>query len=82
MPSILRLSPVAFRAPITRSFGASRTFCASASRAVGKESALRTFLAATAYIIRCDFPKARLQSTTLTQPHAQTTRPAPKKPRS
>ncbi|KAM0691974.1 hypothetical protein Q7P36_008175 [Cladosporium allicinum] len=40
MPSILRLSPVAFRAPITRSFGASRTFCASASRAVGKESAL------------------------------------------
>ena len=35
MPSILRLSPVAFRAPITRSFGASRTFCASASRAVG-----------------------------------------------
>jgi hypothetical protein len=42
MPSILRLSPVALRAPITRSIGASRTFCASASRAVGKESDLRT----------------------------------------
>jgi hypothetical protein len=49
MPSILRLSPVAFRAPITRSFGASRTFYASASRAVGKESALRTFAAVVAH---------------------------------
>ena len=41
MPSI-RLSPLALRAPVSRSIGASRSFCASVPRAIGKESELST----------------------------------------
>ncbi|KAM0713161.1 hypothetical protein Q7P35_000613 [Cladosporium inversicolor] len=41
MPSI-RISPFALRAPVSRSIGASRTFCASVPRTIGKESELNS----------------------------------------
>ena len=47
MPSI-RLSPYVLRAPVSRPIGASRTFCASVPRTIGKESQLRKSTSAVA----------------------------------